>query len=102
MTMRTLIKIASTPQLIRIATAGEGMGYNRQLPKQFLEGLDPDGKHMVTLALVHEHIAGQPVDPHMRCQMLVKSKYADEPFNCQIDMSINDYNEMDVIASPAN
>ena len=45
------------------------MKYNRTLPEFVLEKI-PAGLFMVVVPLmVHEHRAGQPTDPHMRCRI---------------------------------
>lgn len=43
--------------------------YNRSLPQDLVNSL-PDGRfYVITWAMVHEHIAGKPADPHMRCMI---------------------------------
>jgi len=43
--------------------------YNRTLPESILNTI-PEGLFMVVIPLlVHEHRAGEPADPHMRCRI---------------------------------
>lgn len=41
--------------------------FNRTLPQDVVDELDPDALMPITFAMVHEHIAGKAADPHMRC-----------------------------------
>ena len=41
--------------------------YNRCLPQSLVDKLPGERFYIITWAMVHEHIAGKPADPHMRC-----------------------------------
>ena len=45
------------------------MKYNRTIPQEVIDSLPSDKFFIVTPLLVHEHIAGKPADPHMRCRI---------------------------------
>jgi hypothetical protein len=45
----------------------EVMKYNRSLPQEFVDSLPDDRFYIITFTLLHEHIAGKPADPHVRC-----------------------------------
>lgn len=54
--------------------------YNRAIEPDFIDQL-PENLHFpITLELVHEHAAGQPVAPHMRCRVMTGQSLAG-PFN---------------------
>ncbi len=52
-------------QLNQIAKDSEKRGYNRLLREDFV-ATDADSWEIAPV-LVHEHIAGEPAPPHMRC-----------------------------------
>lgn len=41
--------------------------YNRTIPQEVIDSLDPEKFVIVTFTMLHEHIAGKPADPHVRC-----------------------------------
>jgi hypothetical protein len=43
--------------------------YNRTIPQDIIDSLPADKFFIVIPLLVHEHRAGKPVDPHMRCRI---------------------------------
>lgn len=43
------------------------MGYNQAVTPEFLETLDDNKFYIPRITLLHEHKAGKPCDPHMRC-----------------------------------
>jgi hypothetical protein len=45
--------------------------YNRAIEEDFVDSLPDEMKFPVTFCMVHEHAAGQPVAPHMRCRIMV-------------------------------
>ncbi len=45
------------------------MKYNRALPQEVIDSLPNDMFFIVIPLLVHEHIAGKPATPHMRCRI---------------------------------
>ena len=59
------------------------VGYNRQLNDDYIAELE-DINYPVTFSMMHEHIAGQLVDPHVRC--LVRVSNEDSPL--QVDCSM--------------
>lgn len=70
-----MYKIAETPRFMVLAADATMKGYNRQLDlNKLAEIIDPLGVHVVSFAMLHEHIAGERVAPHMRTMWLVKTK----------------------------
>ena len=56
-----------TKALLRQASKeAKEIGYNRQLNDEYIAELE-DINYPVTFSMIHEHIAGKPVDPHVRC-----------------------------------
>ncbi len=41
--------------------------YNRSLPQSLVDALPEERFYVITWSMLHEHIAGKPADPHMRC-----------------------------------
>jgi hypothetical protein len=54
--------------------------YNRAVEPEFIEQLPDDLHFPVTLTLLHEHAAGKPVAPHMRCRIMTGQSITG-PFN---------------------
>ena len=90
------IKHTDTPNLRRIMEAGRLEGYNRVTDPAVDDMLDPEGRHLVSFSMVHEHIGGEKVDPHMRTIFMLKFKDSSEPNEVIIDMSMDDFNTLDV------
>lgn len=45
--------------------------YNRALPQEVIDALPEDKFFPIIFTLLHEHIAGKPVEPHVRCMIAV-------------------------------
>ena len=45
--------------------------YNRSLPQEIVDALPDDKFFPIVFTLVHEHIMGKAVEPHMRCIFVV-------------------------------
>lgn len=43
------------------------MHYNRSLPQYLVDQLPGERFYIITWSMLHEHIAGKPADPHVRC-----------------------------------
>jgi hypothetical protein len=87
-------KVLNTEDFRRIAARSIEMDYNRLPTDELLEDLDPDGLHVLVLAMPHEHIGGVRVDPHWRTEWLMKANGRMEPVNLFIDMSNEDYDSI--------
>lgn len=90
------IRHTNTDNLVRIMQAGREIGFNRQAPADYQEFLDPKGEHVVSFAMVHEHIGGQSTDPHMRVALLTKTLDSDDPVEILMDMSMEDFDTFTV------
>jgi hypothetical protein len=79
-----------TPMLLTANRAAAQNGYNRQLDQDWLvANLDPDGTHVVSFYLPHEHAAGQQVAPHWRLKLLMKVRNREKPFDAMLDVPDN-------------
>lgn len=45
--------------------------YNRALPQDIIDALPDDKLFPISWCMIHEHIAGRAVEPHMRCMIVV-------------------------------
>jgi hypothetical protein len=45
--------------------------YNRALPQNIIDALPDDKFFPISWCMLHEHIAGKAVEPHMRCMIVV-------------------------------
>jgi hypothetical protein len=53
-------------QFLKVAAEGDRLGFNRQIAPWVLGKLPTNGRFKVLALLVHEHIGGKRVAPHMR------------------------------------
>jgi hypothetical protein len=88
-------KIASTHDIAYLSTKAIEIGRNQALDPGFVdEELDPSGIHICDFAIIHEHQAGQPVEPHMRTRWLLKVKGSMKPVHGLIDIDMDDYERL--------
>ena len=90
------VKYFDTPTLMRLIREGNERGYNRRLDPAEIERIaDPDGKHVVTFTMGHEHIAGEISEPHVRMVFFLKEIGVDEPrTRLTMDLNWNNYNAL--------
>lgn len=43
--------------------------FNRTIPEAVIDALPDDKFFIITFTMMHEHIAGKPADPHVRCMI---------------------------------
>lgn len=89
------VRYTTTPNLLRIIEAGRVQGFNRTIPEGFEAKLDPEGKHLESFAMPHEHMRGKQVPVHMRVMLLTKVRDSDTPEEILLDMSSADYGSFD-------
>ena len=79
------LKFFPYPLLIRAAEIAKKRNYNRQVTEDFINKVlpeaDPDGdfNYPISCSFLHEHAQGEPVDVHMRCEILGPWGPEDEP-----------------------
>ncbi|NDD52565.1 hypothetical protein EBZ39_01585 [bacterium] len=76
----------------------EVMKYNRSLPQELIDSLPEDTHFGVTFAMLHEHIAGKPAEPHVRC---IIYGGPDVPERMILDMAMDLYEMLPEIEIPA-
>jgi hypothetical protein len=64
------IKFLNKRLLDKVNRRAIANNYNRAVVQEFIDDLPDDMNFPVTLQLVHEHAAGKPVEPHMRCRIM--------------------------------
>ena len=65
-------KILTKHDFIEAAIEGERIGFNRTLSPLGLDLELPDDKvYPIIEGMIHEHIAGEPVDPHYRATIVL-------------------------------
>lgn len=60
------MRYMSRKQLKNVAAHGDAMGFNRQIARWVVKKVAKETKVGVAPMLVHEHIGGKLVEPHMR------------------------------------
>lgn len=68
------IRILTAKALKVVATEGDKMGFNRQIAPWVLRKLAKGYRCAVDPLLIHEHIAGRRVEPHLRTLVGFKLK----------------------------
>lgn len=93
------IKYFTKKTLVAAAIAGTKRGYNRQLhPGMLLSELDPKILYPISFSMLHEHIAGEKVEPHVRVLAVINEHGS----TVQIDLSLDDYNKLPEADVPDN
>jgi hypothetical protein len=90
----TETKIVGTAQFIEISRRSIEQGYNRLPTDEFLDSLDPEGTHILTFSMPHEHAAGVEVAPHMRTLWLAKMKDMEKGVDITLDMTLDDFDSL--------
>lgn len=89
------VKVASTPELLRLARVSTMRGYNRALKPEWIEEfLDPQGAHILEFLIPHEHAQGRPVPLHARCQVLLKVEGSMNPMQVFLDVPMDEFNAL--------
>lgn len=88
------IKFFDRDELIDAATTAVERGYNRAVSVSWLiDNLDDGMYYPVTFAMIHEHIAGQPAEPHMRTLVVINAE--GERITLDVDMKV--YRDLSVV-----
>lgn len=64
--------------------------FNRSLQQEFIDSLPEEGCFPIVFSMIHEHIMGKPVEPHVRCLIAVKTEHGID--RVALDMSTETYN----------
>ena len=80
------IPFFTKPELLKANLLAIGRGYNRFLDPEMIKELPEDFIFPVSFSMIHEHAAGNSVDPHMRCIIITGHNCKGVFLDC--DMSI--------------
>jgi hypothetical protein len=76
------------------------MKYNRSLPQDLIDRLPEERFYIITFSMLHEHIAGKPADPHVRC-LIYGGPDVPNPMILDVEMGLYDtLPEAEVPAEP--
>jgi hypothetical protein len=102
MTPKRTYKIADSLTFMGLAADAMQKGYNRQLDlEQLAKNLDFHGVGVVSFAMVHEHIAGEKVAPHMRTMWMIPLKSGPKDFETvTLDVSMENFDNLKEVAVP--
>lgn len=96
-------KYADTALLRQIAEDSTSQGFNRQMNLDWIdENVDPTGKHVITLLMIHEHINGAEADPHMRCSIFIKENGMEPPAEVIADISMEMFESLPTVTVTKN
>lgn len=85
------MKFATTDILLDLADEARVADFNRQFPMPLVDALDPQGIHICSFGMIHEHADGREVNPHMRTKWLLKIKDSMEPLSAFLDIPMDSY-----------
>ena len=69
--------------LLLASKEAKEVGYNRQLDDELIAGLEAI-YYPVVFTMMHEHIAGKLVDPHVRCLVRVSNEVSPLQVDCSM------------------
>ena len=82
--MKTM-KVANTPLFLALAQDADKHKRNRRVKtEKLVDALDPDGTHVIAMAMLHN-------DVEMRCVWLLKMKDTMVPTEVELDVSLKNY-----------
>lgn len=64
------VRLANKPILRRLNELAAAANYNRQIVPEAIDSLPDTVMIALQPLIIHEHAAGKPVDPHLRCRVL--------------------------------
>jgi hypothetical protein len=67
-------KVAHSEEIRAIQWRSGQREFNRTLPAEWIEKLDPQGHHLIVPTMAHEHAGCRAVEPHLRARVLLKLK----------------------------
>ena len=95
------IRVADYDQMQQLIAGGKKHGFNRRIPDAVAAVLDPKGLSLVQSFIVHEHIAGKPAEPHLRCGVFLKLIDQEDPYGEMIDVAMEDWDSLPAFTDPA-
>jgi hypothetical protein len=79
------------------AIIAESQRFNRRIPVEWSDRLDPDGLHVFDYIMDYPAIDGWETEPHKRCFAYFKVKGSKDPLQCVTDMSTVTWDAMPVL-----
>ena len=92
-------QICDSGKFIEMAMNAKRKGYNRQVDvNKLIKLIDLDGVHVCKFSMIHTHIAGRKVAPHIRSIWMVKmkDKPSTSPVTIALDIDMKVFNELAV------
>ena len=91
---KNVVKTASTKVLEELNDLSIAKGYNRNLADQFFVDTDPQGTHVLSVLMIHEHAQMRPVPPHFRCMVLAKMRGRRKPTSVILDLPMQSFHSL--------
>jgi hypothetical protein len=89
------IKVVDTETLARLSAISVANDYNRNLSDLFFKRVDPDGTHILSVLMIHEHAQMQSVAPHYRCMVLAKMRHQKKPVFVILDLPMTAFHSLE-------
>jgi len=99
--MGTKFKYFTKETLEKANNRAIAKNYNRALDPEFVANLPEDLNFPVIFTLTHEHAAGKPVEPHMRCHVMTGASLFGPFTNVFVDVEMGMYEMLPDAESPA-
>lgn len=74
--------------------------FNRTLPESVIDELPDDKFFPITFTLPHEHRAGVPCEPHIRCMIAVPDKLTGDMTQLLLDMDLSIFDTLPEVELP--
>ena len=88
--MPTTVRVITTPDLVELNRRAVKAKRNRSFTDDTYYLLDPDGIHVVAWSMLHN-------DVEIRAHILMKFTGQEAPVNGYLDMSIEDFNTLEIL-----
>src|SRR5262245_52144223 len=92
----TMHRIATTNDLLAINERSTQHGFNRTLDPEALD-LDPDGLHVLSIALMGHNESAAGVPFHHRTRVMMKFSHRDLPETAWLDLTDTDWQELPTV-----
>jgi hypothetical protein len=75
--------------------------YNRTIPTEVIDELPDDKFFPIVFSMLHEHRAGVPCEPHVRCMIAVPRKNSENMDQLLLDMDSGIYDALPTVEIPS-
>lgn len=93
------VRVMSTEMVAEGTRVAVQRKYNRRLTSEELGAIDPEGIHLAWVMLLHEHAQGVAVPVHYRCQVMLKLREREEPYEMLLDLDIDFFKSLPTVQS---